>query len=194
MNSDCLETGVDPGPTPVSLILPCLNEVNYIEECLRSLLGGFQPPELMEVLVIDGLSTDGTRAILKKLNQEFPQIRIIDNPGASKPRALNIGISEARFNILMRIDAHAVYPPNYVCDLVKYLHVFEADNVGGVRLNRTRGTGPIAQGLAMVLTHPFGVGDAKHYTGGDKPFISDIAFLFCVHKSYLKRLEGLMNV
>ncbi len=182
MGTSLSAIGNDPGPVYVTLILPCLNEAKYIEDCLSSLLLADYPVDLMEILVLDGQSTDGTRNILDNLVRRWPQIRVIDNPGASKPRALNIGIDEARHDIVMRIDAHATYPPDYVRQLVRALHVYNADNVGGVRLNSTRGTGVVAGALAAVLTHPFGVGDAKHYTGIKNPILTDIVFLFCVHK------------
>lgn len=172
----------DPGPVHVTLIVPCLNEAKYIEDCLTSLLQADYPVDLMEIIVLDGQSTDGTRDILDNLVQCWPQIRVIDNPGASKPRALNLGIDEARHDIVMRIDAHATYPPDYVRQLVRALHVYNADNVGGIRFNTTQSTGVVASALAAVLTHPFGVGDAKHYTGVKSPVLTDIVFLFCVHK------------
>lgn len=175
---------------PVSLIVPCLNEATYIEDCLLSLLKGDYPADKLEILVLDGMSNDGTREILQKLQTGWPQIKLVDNPGASKPRALNTGIAMAKSEIVMRIDAHAIYAANYIKDLVKYLHVLEADNVGGIRLNQTRGTDLIARALAMVLTHPFGVGDAKHYTGVKEPAESDIIFLFCVRKSLFDEVGG----
>lgn len=181
---------IDPGLVGVSLIMPCLNEARYIKECILSLLEGNYPVDLIEILVLDGQSTDGTRDILDELNRQWWQIHVIDNQGASKPKALNIGIDKAKHDVIMRIDAHAVYPPNYIRELVRSLHIYGADNVGGVRLNKTLGTGTIARALAAVLTHPFGVGDAKHYTGTDTPVESDIIFLFCTHKSLFDEVGG----
>lgn len=183
MSNTPIPTGTDPGPIPVTLIVPCLNEERFIENCLLSLLSGDYPTDLIEILVLDGQSTDCTRAILGRICQEFHQVRVIDNPGGSKPQALNTGIAEAKHSIVMRIDAHAIYPSNYISELVRCLHVYEADNVGGVRLNRTLGKGAVALALAAILTHPFGVGDAKHYTGSAEPIQSDILFLFCAHKN-----------
>lgn len=190
MNASLSPTGIDPGPVGVSLILPCLNEALHIEDCVLSLLEGHYPADLIELLVLDGMSSDGTREILDALTKKWPQIKIVDNPGASKPKGLNAGIKIARNDILMRIDGHAKYPPNYIRDLVRFLHIYEADNVGGIRLNKTRGKGAVAQALAAVLTHPFGVGDAKHYTGTDEPVESDIIFLFCVRKSLFEEVGG----
>ncbi len=190
MTTELLPSGTDPGPVGVSLILPCLNEAAHIETCLTSLLQGDYPADLIEILILEGMSGDGTRDILARLAKTWPQIRVIDNPGASKPKGLNIGIAEAQHDILIRIDGHAQYPRNYVRDLIKSLHIYEADNVGGVRLNRTKGTGIVARALATVLTHPFGVGDAKHYTGTQTPIESDIIFLFCARKSLFEKVGG----
>ncbi len=107
---------------------------------------------------------------------------MLDNPGASKPRALNIGIASGKGEIMMRLDAHASYPGDYASKLVRSLYSKNADNVGGIRRNISRGDGVLADTLAKVLTLPFGVGDARHYTGVEAAEETDIVFLFCVRK------------
>ena len=116
----------------VSIIIPCRNEEKYIGRCLDSLLANDYPREVLEVVVVDGMSTDRTREIVDKYCQEYPFIKMIDNPWHIKPKALNIGIKSTKSDVVMRIDAHAVYARNYISKLVHGLFQYNADNIGGI--------------------------------------------------------------
>src|SRR6266699_2287717 len=121
-----------PPPRPlVSIVLPCRNEAEYIRPLLESVLANDYPQDRLEVLVVDGLSDDGTRAVVADYARRYPMIQVLDNPKRTAPHALNLGITRARGAIIMRMDAHAVYPPNYVADLVDWLERTGADYVGG---------------------------------------------------------------
>ena len=76
----------------MTLIIPCLNEKEFIRECLLSLYDSDYPMEQVEILVVDGMSDDGTRDILNEISQHYDNLKIIDNPGRIIPVALNIGI------------------------------------------------------------------------------------------------------
>jgi len=177
----------------LTIIIPCLNEARFIEACLLSLIEGGYPTDRLEILVFDGMSTDGTRDILEKMRSRFGFIQIIDNPGASKPAALNEGIRRARGDILMRIDAHAVYLKDYAPLLVEALLANESKgvvNVGGVRTNQPRDQGVLSRCFAELLGHPFGVGDARHNIGVTEPRLTDIVFLFCARRSLFAEIGG----
>ena len=177
-------------PVTVTLVVPCLNERDHIERCLRSLLEGEYPAALLEVLVLDGMSTDGTRERLATLSREWPCICVLDNPGASKPKGLNLGIAAARGEVVMRIDAHAEYAANYISTLVRALLEYGVDNVGAVRRNLPRRPGTVAKCLARVLTHPFGVGNATYNTGVVDAQWTDIVYLFCARRSLFEEMGG----
>src|SRR3989442_8114447 len=113
----------------VSVIVPCRNEERYIARCLDSIMATDYPSDRLEVLVVDGQSEDRTRAILAEYVARYPIIRVLDNPGRIQPIALNVGIRAAAGEILMRMDAHALYPKNYISDLVAALQTSGADNV-----------------------------------------------------------------
>src|SRR5208282_5579435 len=117
----------------VSIIIPCRNEREFIGMCLDSILANDFPKEELEILVVDGMSEDGTREIVTEYAQRYPFIRLIDNPHRVTPYALNIGIAASRGEIVMRIDAHAVYSAEYVRRCVEALKLYGADNVGGMR-------------------------------------------------------------
>ena len=114
----------------LSVICPVYNEVKYIDVCIRSILLQDYSQKNLEVLFVDGLSSDGTRDIIKRYSVEYPFIKLLDNPHRIVPFAMNIGIESAVGNIIMRLDAHALYPSNYFSTLVSELNRLGADNVG----------------------------------------------------------------
>src|SRR5436190_20273870 len=95
----------------VSVVVPCRNELGFIQACLESILNQESPEGGFEVIVADGKSSDGTREFLRELAQRDSRVRLIDNPGRIVPTGLNAAIRAARGQIIIRMDAHAVYAP-----------------------------------------------------------------------------------
>lgn len=164
----------------VSLILPEKNEQSYICQCLDSLLKQDYPPEAIEILVIDGNSSDLTRDIVLKYAESYPIIKLLDNPRAIVPVSMNIGIREARGEVIVRIDAHAEYAVDYVSKCVEYLYETGAANVGGPMI--AKGVGAV--GVAVELAHHsvFGLGGGKFHSGGFEGEV-DTVFLGAFRKS-----------
>src|SRR5438132_2530580 len=115
----------------VSLIVPCRNEKDYIEPCIRALLAQDVPVGSFEIIVADGLSNDGTRDILARLSAKYPRLRLVDNPGRIVSMGLNIAIRASRSRLIIRIDVHTRYAPDYVSQCLAVLQETGADNVGG---------------------------------------------------------------
>src|SRR2546430_5172032 len=138
----------------VSIVVPCRNEAEYIRPLLDSILANDYPRDRLEVLVVDGLSDDGTRAVLTDYARRYPMIHVLDNPNRTTPHALNRGITRARGAIIMRMDAHAHYPPNYVADLVDWLERTGADYVGGAWVTLPADGKPTAPANAAGAGHP----------------------------------------
>jgi succinoglycan biosynthesis protein ExoA len=138
----------------VSVVIPALDEAAHIERCVGSVLaqdlnGG------LEVIVVDGGSTDGTADLARRAGA-----RVVENPDRVIPTALNRGLAAARGDVLVRFDAHAEMPPGYVAACVRALaEEPNAANVGGWR--EARGTGPWARATGAVLASRFGVGNPK---------------------------------
>jgi succinoglycan biosynthesis protein ExoA len=151
----------------VSLIVPCRNEKDYIEPCIRSLLAQEIPIGSFEIIVADGLSNDGTRDILARLAAEHAYLRMVDNPGRIVSTGLNTAIRAARSRIIVRIDVHTQYAPDYVSQCIAILQETGADNVGGPWI--AQGTGYLGRAVAAAFQSPFAVGSARghnpHYTG-----------------------------
>jgi glycosyltransferase involved in cell wall biosynthesis len=149
----------------VSIAIPCRNEAAYIADCLDSILAGDYPRDRLEIIVADGRSEDGTREILSRYAAEHPCITVLDNPQLSTPAALNVAIRAASGSVVLRMDAHVLYPPDYVRRLVEGLRETGADNVGGVLQTVPAEDTPTARAIALGLSHPFGVGNSYFRTG-----------------------------
>ena len=105
----------------VSVVVPCRNEGRHIEACLRSILRCDYPAGLLQVVVVDGMSDDGTRDRILEIASREPRVRMLDNPSKVTPAALNTGIAETRGEIVIRMDAHGQYPSDYIRRLVDTL-------------------------------------------------------------------------
>ncbi len=164
----------------VSVVIPCRREVNVIAGVLASVIATDYPHDRLEVLVVDGMSDDGTRAIVGEVAAGQPLVRLLDNPKRVIPAALNIGIALARGEIIVRMDAHTRYPPQYIRRCVEGLLATGADNVGGPCLTLPREQTLAAQAFATVLSHPFGVGNALYKLGISKPIEVDAVPFGCM--------------
>lgn len=151
----------------LSVICPIYNEEKYIAQFLDSLLQQDYPKDDLEILLVDGMSKDRTREIVEKYTVEYPFIVLLDNPDKIVPCALNRGVEVAKGDIIMRLDAHSSYQPDYFSVLVNGLKRLHADNVGTVCktdvLNKTQK----ALAIREVLANRFGVGNSTFRTGID---------------------------
>ncbi len=148
----------------VSIIVPCYNEQSTIQLLLDAISQQtFQPSE-MEVVIVDGMSTDGTRQVIAEYQKEHPDlvIRVLDNYRKTIPSALNLGLDVARGQYIIRLDAHSIPARDYVERCVMDLQAGLGDSVGGMWLIRPGGKGWIAASIAAAAAHPLGVGDAYY--------------------------------
>jgi succinoglycan biosynthesis protein ExoA len=143
----------------VSAVIPCRNERSHIETCVRSVLGQEPVPGDFEVIVIDGMSDDGTREILARLAGQDPRLRVIDNPARSTAHAMNIGIEHARGEFVAIMGAHSHYAPDYLRASLQVSHGTGADNVGGSMV--CRGDTWLQRAIAIAHHSPFSVGGAR---------------------------------
>lgn len=141
----------------VSVIMPMRNEAALIAETLGAMRRQDYPGEL-ELVCVDGRSTDATRDIVTRIAAEDPRVRLVDNPSGRTPNAMNLGIRAARHPLVLRMDAHAIAAPDYARRSVAALEDQGADCVGG-RWDIV-GRGYVGSAIAVALTSPFGVGTA----------------------------------
>ena len=150
----------------VTVTIPTLNEANYIERTLNTIVAQTYPQEKMEIIIADGRSEDRTRDIIQQYiaNQKPEQltIRLIDNPGRIVSTGLNAAILESNGEIIIRVDGHTFIEPDYVQQCVDALHRSKADGVGGPM--RAVGVGYISEAIALATSSPFGIGNSTYRT------------------------------
>jgi succinoglycan biosynthesis protein ExoA len=153
----------------ITILIPCRNEENYIRPCLESVLAFELPPGgQIEILVLDGRSTDRTRTLVDEIAARDARIRWLDNTGITQSCALNLGISRARGQWIMRLDAHTQYPSDYLARCYATAVSTSAANVGGVCATQPGGFTYQAQLVQALTTHKFGVGDSGFRTGASE--------------------------
>ena len=151
----------------LTIICPIYNEEKYIARCIESIMAQDYPKDDLEVLFVDGMSTDRTREIIASYLPQCSYLRVLDNPHKIVPYAMNKGISEAKGDIIMRIDAHTFYEPNYCSAIVKRLKELDAENVGCVCKTDVLNKTPKTLAIREVLSNKFGVGNSAFRTGID---------------------------
>ena len=158
----------------VTIAMPALNEEHYIEACIASVQAQDFPRDKLEILIADGRSTDRTRDILAQLAMTDPRIKVIDNPERLQAAGLGKLVKAAQGDIIIRMDVHCEYAPDYVTKCVEVLDRTGADNVGGAQ--RAKAKTLFQRALCAALASPFGVGGARYRSADSEGFV-DTVFL-----------------
>ena len=161
-------------PPLVTIAMPAYNEERYIEACIASVQAQDYPRELIEILIADGRSTDRTREIIAKLAADDPRIKVIDNPARLQAAGLGQLVKASQGEVIVRMDVHCEYAPDYVRKCVETLERTGADNVGGAQRAKSRTF--FQRALCAALDSPLGVGGAKYRSADAEGFV-DTVFL-----------------
>ena len=156
----------------VSIIVPMRNEERCVGACLDSILANEYPEGKLEILVVDGQSTDRSREIVQAKIRRNPQIRLLGNPQGITPIAMNIGIRASKGEVVCIINAHAHVSPDFIKRSVQTLQEHEeADAVGGAlcSVNEKR----LGKAIALALNSPLGAGGARYRTRTTPGLIRD---------------------
>jgi len=176
----------------ISIIIPCRNEEKFIGKCLDSIITQDYPKDKLEVLLVDGMSNDGTREIIIEYQRRYPFIKLLDNPKLYTPSGLNIGIKKSNGDIILRLDAHCEYPYNYISKCVYWLERSNADNVGGILLIKPGRETLIAEAISITLSTFFGVGNSYFRIGSkDLRYVDTVPF-GCYKREVFDKI-GLFN-
>jgi glycosyltransferase involved in cell wall biosynthesis len=143
----------------ISVIVPALNEERYISAVLDDMLAQERLDADVEVLVVDGGSTDKTRAIVEAYAARSP-VRLIENPKRFQVHGYNLGIRAARGELICIVHAHARFSKTYLAACLDARARTGAANVGGV-INH-RGESTVGEAIALAMSSPLGVGDSKY--------------------------------
>lgn len=155
----------------VVVVIPALNEGRHIETCIRSLMTGDGRLKQIEMIVADGGSRDWTRATVEMLQEEFPNLRLVNNSKRLQSAAVNLAAREAGIGrrILVRCDAHAIYPPNYVMRVADSLARRGVASV--VVPMDADGTSCFQKANAWIVDTPLGSGGSAHRGGRKSGFV-----------------------
>jgi glycosyltransferase involved in cell wall biosynthesis len=143
----------------ISVICPVYNESAYIKKVLDFYTTAL--PADKELILIDGNSTDDTCVIIKQYMQKRDDIRLLDNPKRIVPYALNKAIEAAKGDIIIRLDAHTDYAPDYFEKILETFANTDADIVGGPMRIAKGNTVQNAIGYATCTA--FGVGNSSFH-------------------------------
>ena len=160
----------------VTIVAPCRNEAAYIEKTINSILESDYPSDMMELLVVDGMSTDGTREIVEAMARKDNCIKLIDNPNKIVPSAMNIGISQAHGDYIIRIDCHSTFAPDYISKCVDTSQRTGADNVGGYIETLPGADTAVAKAIAKATSSRFGVGNSAFRLSGPEQQVDTVPF------------------
>jgi glycosyltransferase involved in cell wall biosynthesis len=162
----------------VSIIVPCYNEQATIRVLLEAIYAQTYPRQALEVVIADGMSTDGTREEILAFVVSHPdlEVRVVDNPASSIPSGLNFALEASEGTYIVRLDAHSKPYPDYVERCVSDLEASLGDNVGGVWEIQPGGVGWQARSIAVAASHPLGVGDARYRLGGAAQPVDTVPF------------------
>ena len=167
----------------VSVIIPVLNEERFLKQSVQAILNQNYSGQL-EIILALGPSKDQTNVIAQELAQD-KRIKLVENPSGRTASALNNAIKNSNFDIIVRLDGHAIVNSNYIKNAVNTLLESGADNVGG--LMKAEGTNAFEKSVAAAMTSKFGVGNAPFHVGGKSGEV-DTVYLGTFRKSALERV------
>jgi len=185
------ETAPTPPPTGadlpgVSVVVPVLDEERHLAGAVGRLLAQSYPGPLEVVLAL-GPSSDRTDEIAASLATDDPRVRLVRNPSGRTPAGLNAAVAAASFDIIVRVDGHALVPTDYVAVAVEVLQRTGADNVGGIMA--AEGETTFERAVAVAMRSPLGVGSASFHTGGDEG-PQPTVYLGAFRRAALERVGG----
>ncbi|MBV9487502.1 MAG: glycosyltransferase family 2 protein [Frankiaceae bacterium] len=173
-------------PTPVSVILPVLNEAKYLRAAVGSILEQDYPGEIEVVLAL-GPSKDSSNKVAAELAERDPRVSYVHNPTGRTPAGLNLAVAATRYPIVARVDGHSHIPRDYIGNAVELLERTGADNVGG--LMSAKGETDLEQAIATAMTSKIGVGNAPFHVGGEEG-PADTVYLGVFRRTALDRVGG----
>jgi len=157
------------------------NEIDAIERCINSILEQDYKSSLIEIVVVDGGSTDGCREKVMDLSSINTSIRLLENPKRKTPSSLNIGIKNAKGDVVIILGAHTTIKNDFIRRNIDYMHQKEVKCVGGTQINV--GDTNTQRAIGYAMGHPFGITSAPYRFGKTEKFVDTV-----VYAAYKKEL------
>lgn len=175
--------------TVVSVIVPIRNEEEYIGKLLECLQSQIMDNISVEIIIVDGMSTDNTRKIVSDYIKKNSNIILLDNHELYVPYAMNLGINNSKGDIIIRMDAHSIYPNDYIQNLVYWSIELDAENVGCALQTLPANGTKSALAIAECMGHPFGVGTSVfRINKPDSPILVDTVPFGCFPRSLFEKI------
>ena len=172
--------------TPVSIILPVLNEERYLEATVAAITSQDYEGEL-EIILALGPSRDRTNEVAARLAESNSRIKLVENPSGRTADALNKAIAQSSYPIIVRVDGHSILPQGYIREAVATLARTGAVNVGGIMA--AEGISTFERAVAAAMRSKFGVGGASFHVGGvEGP--ADTVYLGVFLRSAINEIGG----
>ena len=163
----------------IDIIIPILNEEAYLSQCVASVMEFEMPSGVgRHVYLVDGGSTDRSLEIANQFARENPGITVLHNVGRIQSCGLNLAIRSGGGSFILRLDAHAKYPKDYLSTCFATYQRTKAWNVGGVCITRAGGTGYPARLVQALTTHKFGVGNAGYRLDAQEGCVDTVPYGF----------------
>lgn len=176
------------GDCRVSVIAPCRNEGKFIRAFLDNMVAQDFPKEELEIFIIDGCSNDDTLSVIEEYCKKYPFIKLLINERQTVPYALNLGVGQSVGKFVVRVDLHALYPDNYLSELVRNAVFLKADNVGGVCLTLPARDTTLCRAIAVVMSNGFGVGNSYFRIGTSAVCKVDTVPFGCFRRELFDRI------
>lgn len=178
----------------ISIIIPVYNEEQYIANCLDSILSSVLDFKTTEIIIIDGNSTDKTLEIITEYQKKYSFVKIFKNPHRIVSISMNIGITNSVGEYIVRLDAHSIYPSDYISKLVYWIKKLKADNVGGVWDIFPTNDSLEAKAIAYSTSNSFGIGNAQYkITNKIEPYRVDTVPFGCYKRDIFSKI-GLYDI
>lgn len=180
----------------VTTMIVVRNEEKYIRTAILSFLNQEYPKDHMELIIVDGMSTDNTLQVAKDTVQEYTaangpvEVRYLENPKMNLAAGWNLGIQAAKGEFVVRIDAHAQADSQMIAKCVEILRTHEDVACAGGRIVAQ----PVTDGgrvISYVQSSPFGVGNAKFRYANESGYVDTVAY--GVYRKSIFEKAGLFN-
>jgi GT2 family glycosyltransferase len=169
--------------------MPVRNEEEYLRQAVAALQAQDYPRDRLEILVVDGGSTDRSRSVVEELARSDPRIRLLGGEGVNCPAAMNVGIRAARGELVAKIDGHGYVGPGYFAVAVRHLQAnAELGCVGGVV--EPVPAGQAAECLAAARFSRFGVGGGLYGTEHASPHLTPTVQCGVYRKAAVQEVGG----
>lgn len=157
-----------------SIVIPTYNEQDNIGNCLDSILNQNYDLSLIDIVIVDGHSSDDTITKIKSYQEKFPNISLLENPVRKTPTSLNIGIKESKGEIIIILGAHASIDKDFILYNNKYLTELNLKVTGGTQINL--GFNLTQKAIGWAMENPFGIGSAPYRWSRKEQFVDTVVY------------------